>query len=437
MGVKVTNNAFGTLSASITNSATTIVLDSGQGARFPTLGSGDFFFGTIIDTSNNLEIVKVTARSTDSMTVVRAQDNTTARAFAIGDRFELRPTAALFDQMLTDISNAGVAGITSSANATAMTIDSSERVAIGTTSPQVSPLTVHTKDQAHEGIMITSHDSGTNPTVNDYLGGIGWSGINDGANSLSAAEAKIVATAAETHSGSAAGTDLDFYTKERGTGPGSSADLNLRLRHSGKLIQYNRIGGATTDNTVDDGHVRREVHFTGAGTGSSSQATISRDVHFQVEAGFNRFSYVFIRLGAGSYSRPNGFEYFLWSSTAHAAGSAGHHGACYTYNHHGDAKSHIYRHKNFDSSYHNGSYYGWSSTPGIRFSTSTRTGSDAGIYCRIEGHGNHNGGTYNMGVVHSLLIRGIGNNNPTSNNFGVYLVGHSSPSDIGSYVGVS
>jgi len=97
MGVKVTNNAFGTISAGINTSATTIVLDSGQGARFPTLGSGDFFFGTLIDTSNNLEIVKVTARSTDSMTVTRAQDNTTARAFAIGDRFELRPTAALFE----------------------------------------------------------------------------------------------------------------------------------------------------------------------------------------------------------------------------------------------------------------------------------------------------------------------------------------------------
>ena len=95
MGVKVTNNAFGTLSTSINTSATTVVLDSGQGARFPTLGSGDFFFATLIDTSNNLEIVKVTARSSDSMTVTRAQDNTTALAFAIGDRFELRPTAAL------------------------------------------------------------------------------------------------------------------------------------------------------------------------------------------------------------------------------------------------------------------------------------------------------------------------------------------------------
>ena len=36
------------------------------------------------------------------MTVTRAQDNTTARAFAIGDRFELRPTAALFEDIYSE-----------------------------------------------------------------------------------------------------------------------------------------------------------------------------------------------------------------------------------------------------------------------------------------------------------------------------------------------
>ncbi len=102
MGVKVTNNGFGTISAGITSSATTIVLDSGQGARFPALASGDFFFGTLVDTSNNIEIIKVTARSSDSMTVTRAQDNTSARAFSVGDRFELRPTAALFENAHLD-----------------------------------------------------------------------------------------------------------------------------------------------------------------------------------------------------------------------------------------------------------------------------------------------------------------------------------------------
>jgi hypothetical protein len=102
MGLKVTNNAFGTLNASINSSATTIVLVAGQGARFPTLSAGDYFYATLIDTSNNLEIVKCTARSTDTLTVVRAQDSTTARAYATNDRFELRPTAALFNEKAND-----------------------------------------------------------------------------------------------------------------------------------------------------------------------------------------------------------------------------------------------------------------------------------------------------------------------------------------------
>jgi hypothetical protein len=97
MSVKFANNAFGTLNAGINNSATSITLSSGQGARFPTLASGEYFYATLIDTSNNLEVVKCTARSTDVLTVTRAQESTTAQAFAIGDRVELRVTAAGLD----------------------------------------------------------------------------------------------------------------------------------------------------------------------------------------------------------------------------------------------------------------------------------------------------------------------------------------------------
>lgn len=96
MGIKVANNAFGTLAAGINSSATSITLTTGQGARFPTLGAGDYFYATLIDTSNNLEIVKVTARSTDVLTVVRAQESTTARAYSAGDRIEIRLTAQTF-----------------------------------------------------------------------------------------------------------------------------------------------------------------------------------------------------------------------------------------------------------------------------------------------------------------------------------------------------
>lgn len=97
MSVKFANNAFGTLSAGISASGTSITLASGQGARFPTLSSGEYFYATLIDTSNNLEVVKCTARSTDVLTVTRAQESTTAQAFVIGDRVELRVTAQGLD----------------------------------------------------------------------------------------------------------------------------------------------------------------------------------------------------------------------------------------------------------------------------------------------------------------------------------------------------
>lgn len=97
MPVKFTNNASGVLAASIGNDPlvdVTITVNGGQGALFPSLAAGDFFYATLVDSSNNLEIVKVTARSTDTMTVVRGQDGTTPRAYTSGDRFELRTVAA-------------------------------------------------------------------------------------------------------------------------------------------------------------------------------------------------------------------------------------------------------------------------------------------------------------------------------------------------------
>jgi hypothetical protein len=103
MGIKLTNNAFATLAAGINSSATSITLTSGQGARFPTLTASDYFYATLIDTSNNLEIVKCTARSTDVLTVVRAQETTTARAYSTGDRIEIRLTAATFIDAVNEI----------------------------------------------------------------------------------------------------------------------------------------------------------------------------------------------------------------------------------------------------------------------------------------------------------------------------------------------
>ena len=129
MTVKVTNNGFSTLASGINNSVTTIALASGEGARFPNPSSPDVFYATIIDTSNNLEVVKVTARSTDSLTVVRAQDNTSARAFATGDRFELRPVAKLFEDIQAEARDLNGAELVLDADGdTSITADTDDQI---------------------------------------------------------------------------------------------------------------------------------------------------------------------------------------------------------------------------------------------------------------------------------------------------------------------
>jgi len=89
-----TNNAFSLLASGISDVDTSMAVTGSEGALFPNPTGGDYFYATLIDTSNNLEIVKCTARSTDTLTIVREQEGTTGRAFVAGDRIELRLTAA-------------------------------------------------------------------------------------------------------------------------------------------------------------------------------------------------------------------------------------------------------------------------------------------------------------------------------------------------------
>ena len=83
MGLLFKNNAETTLSGGINNSVTTISVASA--AVFPTPDANNVFFATI-DDGTNIETVKVTAISSNDLTVVRAQDNTSASAFSTAHR---------------------------------------------------------------------------------------------------------------------------------------------------------------------------------------------------------------------------------------------------------------------------------------------------------------------------------------------------------------
>lgn len=100
---KFSNNATTTTVGLLSSTATTIVVASGTGALFPTLGASDYFKATLQDTNNNFEIVRVTARADDTMTVVRGQDGTLAIPFPANSRFELRVLAGSAQEYLDSI----------------------------------------------------------------------------------------------------------------------------------------------------------------------------------------------------------------------------------------------------------------------------------------------------------------------------------------------
>ena len=104
MPIKFSNNANTTLASGITAAATSLSVAAGTGAKFPTLAAGDYFFATLVSAANpsNFEIVKVTARSTDTFTITRAQEGTAALAFVAGDTVQLRFTAQTFQDALNE-----------------------------------------------------------------------------------------------------------------------------------------------------------------------------------------------------------------------------------------------------------------------------------------------------------------------------------------------
>ncbi|MHB7031923.1 glycine-rich domain-containing protein [Enterobacter roggenkampii] len=93
------NNAQTVLAAGINSSATTMTVNTGTGALFPTPSAGaNYFKLTLIDAATGLlnEIVHVTARTGDTMTIVRAQEGTTARAWSANDIAANMMTAGSF-----------------------------------------------------------------------------------------------------------------------------------------------------------------------------------------------------------------------------------------------------------------------------------------------------------------------------------------------------
>lgn len=105
------NNTWGQLASQLTAGATTATLSAGHGFTDP---GTDWYLATLIGvtgaTETAWEIVKVTDVSTNTLTIVRAQEGTTGATWPAGTRIELRLTAGATESK----ANLGTAAYTAS-----------------------------------------------------------------------------------------------------------------------------------------------------------------------------------------------------------------------------------------------------------------------------------------------------------------------------------
>jgi hypothetical protein len=99
LGIQFANRFKTTITGAHTAATTTINLSSSTG--FPALAAGDYCYLTLVSPDQQtIEVVKVTARAANALTVVRGQEGTAATTWATGTAIELRLTAqALLDAL--------------------------------------------------------------------------------------------------------------------------------------------------------------------------------------------------------------------------------------------------------------------------------------------------------------------------------------------------
>lgn len=126
MSVLFANFAESTLAGPLDSTDLTLTVQTSEASRFPSPTGSDYFLASIFDgdLSHLPEIVKVTARNSETLTIVRAQESTTARSWNSGAKIRLAPTAALYTAIsgLMDFSSVANGSILAKSSAAGLVI---------------------------------------------------------------------------------------------------------------------------------------------------------------------------------------------------------------------------------------------------------------------------------------------------------------------------
>jgi hypothetical protein len=100
MTVRFTNRASALLVSPLPTGGHDAVVEAGKGDLYPDVSGGDFAVLMLTNLTGGSEIVHMTGKAGDHLTVVRAQEGTAEVPWDTGARIELRVTAGVLDTFL-------------------------------------------------------------------------------------------------------------------------------------------------------------------------------------------------------------------------------------------------------------------------------------------------------------------------------------------------
>lgn len=228
--IRFTNFGSTTLVGAITAGQTAISVTNG--AVFPSLTGSNYFYAVITDSltaPTKQEIVKVTARSGNSLTITRGQDGTTGQAFDSGNYIELRPTNLAFQDVFDDAVTVARSDIT----AITGTLPTSK----GGTGQNFSASTGFVKLTAGTAsastVNLTTDVTGTLPIA---YGGTGQTTANAAFNALAPSQTSNANKYLKTDGTNTSWDDIDH----------SDITNNLVIL----VDDYGAVGDGSTDDTV-------------------------------------------------------------------------------------------------------------------------------------------------------------------------------------------